>query len=381
MSGGIDSSVAAWILKRDAHEVVGVTLRFHDSPQRAAAIERAQSCAQMLGIEHHVIDLCDEFTRVVKEETARQFAQGLFPNPCTICTRDIKMNVLFEQADLLGCELVATGHYARVTSDTAGFQLLPYQLRKPLDKSKDQTFLLYALSQEQLARCVFPLEDLHKGVVRRMAMRAGLMRIAPVNDGQGEPCFYDDEGFVAWLEGEGGLERDTGDIVYLGDNSVIDSYEGQYRFAPDQSLGRYAVACEVSEEDGAASDETDGQGICLIEDQMRQMPCPSVSSDEELFAVYKDVANHRVYAATRAVAGAEMCLLRNVHWTSIEPPEGKRSCRARITYDRKPVPAQVICKREGVVVAFGERVGGIRAGQPIVLYSDDLVLGGGIVAG
>lgn len=350
MSGGIDSSVAAWILKRDAHEVVGVTLRFHDSPQRAAAIERAQSCAQMLGIEHHVIDLRDEFTRVVKEETARQFAQGLFPNPCTICTRELKMNALFEQADLLGCERVATGHYARVTSDTDGFQLLPYQLRKPLDKSKDQTFLLYTLSQEQLARCVFPLDDLHKGVVRRMAMRAGLMRIAPVNDGQGEPCFYDDEGFVTWLEGEGSLERDTGDIVYLGDNSVIDSYEGQYRFAPDQSLGRYAVACEVSEE-------------------------------EELFAVYKDVANHRVYAATRAVAGAEMCLLRNVHWTSIEPPEGKRSCRARITYDRKPVPAQVICKGEGVVVAFGERVGGIRAGQPIVLYSDDLVLGGGIVAG
>lgn len=97
--------------------------------------------------------------------------------------------------------------------------------------------------------------------------------------------------------------------------------------------------------------------------------------------MYKDVAAHRVYAATRAVAGAEMCLLRDVRWTSIEPPEGKRSCRARIAYDRKPVPAQVVCKEEGVVVAFSERVGGIRSGQPIVLYSDDLVLGGGIVAG
>lgn len=361
MSGGIDSSVAAWILKRDAHEVVGVTLRFHDSPQRAAAVERAQSCAQMLGIEHHVIDMRDEFTRMIKEETAHQFAQGLFPNPCTICTRDIKMNALFEQADALGINQVATGHYARVTSDTTGFQLLPYQLRKPLDKSKDQTFLLYTLSQKQLARLVFPLEDLHKGVVRRMAMRAGLMRIVPVNDGQGEPCFYNDEGFVAWLEGEGGLERDTGDIVYLGDSSVIDSYEGQYRFVPDQSLGRYTVAHEADEEDAASS--------------------ATIMEDEELFAVYKDVSAHRVYAATRAVAGAEMCLLRDVHWTSIEPPEGKRSCRACIAYDRKPLPAQVICKEEGVIVAFSERVGGIRAGQPIVLYSDDLVLGGGIVAG
>ena len=381
MSGGIDSSVAAWILKRDAHEVVGVTLRFHDSPRRAAAIERAQSCAQKLGIEHHVIDMRDEFARVVKDYTTREFEQGRFPNPCTVCTRELKMNALFEQAAAFGCEQVATGHYARITQDEAGFQLLPYQLRKPLDVSKDQTFLLYTLTQDQLARLVFPLADLHKGVVRRMAMQAGLMRIAPVNDGQGEPCFYDDEGFVAWLEGEGGLERGTGDIVYLGDNSIIDSYEGQYRFAPDQSLGRYTIAHEVSEEDDAASDETDGQGICLIEDQMRQMPCPSVSSEEELFAVYKDVASHRVYAATRAVAGTEMCLLRDVCWTSIEPPQGKRSCRVRIAYDRKPVPAHVICNDEGVVVAFSERVGGVRPGQPLVLYSDDLVLGGGIVTG
>lgn len=361
MSGGIDSSVAAWILKRDAHEVVGVTLRFHGSPQRDAAIERAQSCAAMLGIEHHVIDLRDEFARMVKDYTTREFEEGRFPNPCTVCTRDLKMATLFEQARAFGCEQVATGHYARVTEDTNGFQLLPYQLRKPLDLSKDQTYLLYALSQEQLARLVFPLADLYKGVVRRMAMRAGLMRVAPVNDGQGEPCFYDDEGFVTWLEGEGGLERDTGDIVYLGDNSVLGTYEGQYRFAPDQSLGTFAIASDVDVSEGTR----------------QSLPV----HEEELFAVFKDVTSHRVYAATRAVAGAEMCLLRDVHWTSIEPPEGKRSCRARIAYDRKPVPAQVVCSEDGVVVAFGERVGGVRAGQPVVLYSDDLVLGGGIVAG
>lgn len=361
MSGGIDSSVAAWILKRDAHEVVGVTLRFHDSPQRAAAIERAQGCAQKLGIEHHVIDMRDEFARVVKDYTTREFEQGRFPNPCTVCTRELKMNALFEQAAAFGCEQVATGHYARITQDEAGFQLLSYQLRKPLDVFKDQTFLLYTLTQDQLARLVFPLADLHKGVVRRMAMQAGLMRIAPVNDGQGEPCFYDDEGFVAWLEGEGGLERDAGDIVYLGDNSIIDSYEGQCRFAPDQSLGRYTITHEVNEEDDASS--------------------APIMEEEELFAVYKDVTSHRVYAATRAVAGTEMCLLRDVCWTSIEPPQGKRSCRVRIAYDRKPVPAHVICNDEGAVVAFSERVGGVRPGQPLVLYSDDLVLGGGIVTG
>ena len=89
MSGGIDSSVAAWILKRDAHEVVGVTFRFHDSPLRAAAIERAQACAQKLDIEHHVIDLRAVFDEKVKQETLRTFAAGRFANPCTVCTRDV----------------------------------------------------------------------------------------------------------------------------------------------------------------------------------------------------------------------------------------------------------------------------------------------------
>ena len=107
-----------------------------------------------------------------------------------------------------------------------------------------------------------------------MAMQAGLMRIAPVNDGQGEPCFYDDEGFVAWLEGEGGLERDAGDIVYLGDNSIIDSYEGQYRFAPDQSLGRYTIAHEVSEEDDASSAPIMEEEELFAPAGQALVPCP-----------------------------------------------------------------------------------------------------------
>lgn len=362
MSGGIDSCVAAWLLKRDACDVVGVTLRFHESPLRDAAISRAQECAQKLGIEHHVIDMREEFARIVKEPTAKLFAEGLSPNPCSICSRELKMDALFQQAEVFGCETVATGHYARVTHDDEGFQLLPYQLRKPIDKSKDQTYLLYALTQEQLSRLVFPLADIHKGVVRRMAMQAGLMRVAPVNDGQGDPCFFDGEGVAHWLEEEEGFEPDHGDIVYISDNAVIDSYEGQYRYGPDQELGRYKVH---------AAAQGDG----------RQDESPVALEDEELFAIYKDVHQHRIYAGTRAVAGTELCLLRDVCWTSIEAPAEKRSCRVRTSYARKPLPAQVVCKDEGVVVAFSERIGGIGAGQTLVMYSDDLVLGGGVVAG
>lgn len=361
MSGGIDSCVAAWLLKRDACDVVGVTLRFHESPLREAAEQRAVECAKKLGIEHHLVDLREEFAQVVKEPTARLFAEGLSPNPCSICTRELKMDALFDQAERFSCDMVATGHYARITKDTEGFQLLPYQLRKPLDKSKDQTYLLYGLTQEQMAHLLFPMADLHKGIVRKMAMQAGLMRVAPVNDGQGEPCFYDGADAPTWLEGEGGLEPDHGQIVYVRDNAVLDEYDGQYRFGPDQALGRY----EVHSPEAASDEGVPDAGV----------------SEEELFAVYKDVQQHRIYAGTRAVAGTEMCLLRDVHWTSIEPPESKRSCRVRVSYDRKPLPAQVLCRDEGVVVSFSERVGGIGAGQSIVMYSDDLVLGGGIVVG
>lgn len=358
MSGGIDSCVAAWLLKRDGYDAVGVTLRFHESPSRDAAVKRAQECAEKLGMEHHVVDMRDEFIRVVKEPIARSFAEGYAPNPCSLCTRELKIDALFEQAQRFGCDTVATGHYARITQDTEGFQLLPYQLRKPLDKSKDQTYLLYGLTQEQLASMMFPLAELHKGLVRKLAMQAGLMRVAPVNDGQGEPCFFDGEEAALWLEGEGGLAPDHGEIVYVHGNEVLGEYDGQYRFGPDQALGRYAVQAEAT----ADGDQDDSEG-------------------EELFAVYKDVHQHRVYAGTRAIAGTELCLLRDVHWTSIEAPEEKRSCRVRVAYGRKPLPAQVVVKEEGVVVAFSERVGGVGAGQSLVMYSDDLVLGGGIVAG
>jgi tRNA-specific 2-thiouridylase len=366
MSGGIDSSVAAWILKRDAHEVVGVTFRFHDSPLRAAAIERAQRCAEDLAIEHHVIDLRGVFDEKVKNPTTHAFADGLFFNPCTVCTRDVKIPALFEQADIFGCEKIATGHYANITTDAVGFQLLAYQLRAPLDRSKDQTFLLYTLGQDQLSRLMFPLADVHKGEARRLAMRMGLMRIAPVNDGQGDPCFYNGRGYLNWLEGEGGLAPKEGRIMYLGDNSCVGTYDAQYRIDVDQSLGTYSI-----------------MGVPPVDDadaETVESPEP-VQHDEGLFAVFKDAAGHTIYAGTRALAGSEMCMLRDVHWTSIEAPREKRSCRVRIAYDRKPLPAQIVCKDDGVVVAFNERVLGLRAGQPVVFYSDDLVLGGGLVVG
>lgn len=349
MSGGIDSSVAAWSLKHDSHDIVGVTLRFHRSPARDAAVENAIRIAGLLGIEHHVIDLEDEFEEKVMKRTQELLELGLFPNPCSICSSELKIDALFEQADAFGCEKVATGHYAKTAHDSVGFELLPYQLMKPADKAKDQTYLLYTLTQEQLSRLVFPLDDMNKGEVRRLAMRAGLVRLAPVDDGQGEPCFYEKRTPGGWLQEDRGVDIEPAQIVYTPSGAHIGEVACPHDLSPDEPLGEHVV------EDG-------GEPI-------------------ELFAVFKDLGGNKVYACPRANAGAESCFIRDVHWTSIKPPATKRSCRVRFRYGSKPVPAHILCQDEGVVVSFNERVGGIGAGQAMVFYSDDLVLGGGIISG
>lgn len=364
MSGGVDSAMAAWLLKHDGHEVVGVTLRFHDSPLRAQAILRAQQTADQLGIEHHVVDMHEQFKRKVKDETARRFAEGDFFYPCVTCTHELKIPALFAQADAFGCEKVATGHYAHITNDENGFQLLPYQLRIPLDKHKEQTFLLYMLTQEQMARLMFPLFDTVKGETRRDAMRYGLTTLAEVNDGQGEPCFYDRLGYVRWLETAAGFKPESGDIVYVGDQRKIGSYTGQYRYERDDSLGRYPI-----------------EGLKPLDEDDPESELVPYVHDEELFVIHKDIAGKRILAGTRALAGTEMVQVRDVHWTSIEAPSEKRSCRVRVSYERKALPAQVVVREGHTFVAFNGHVLGVRPGQPIVFYSDNLVLGGGIVVG
>lgn len=351
MSGGVDSSTCAWMLKRDGHQVVGVTLRFHESAHRDAQLVKAHDIADKLGIDYHVIDARDRFGELVKTRLGESAAAGAYPNPCSICTPELKIPLLFEQMERYGCEYVATGHYARVTSQEAGFGLLPYQLRSSLDRSKDQTYLLYRLSQEQLSKLMFPLAEIHKGVVRRTAMQAGLMPIVPVNDGQGEPCFFDGDTAADWLEGEGGLAAEQGDIVDLGSRKAIGTHDG---------LHRYEF----------------GQRVKLADDSEEQQ---GEFGPVEHFVVAKDHEHNELLVGPRGFAAHEMCRLRDVAWTSIEPLEKKRSCRVRLAWDRKPIPAQIVRSGDEILVAFNEVAYNVVPGREAVLYSDDLVLGGGVL--
>lgn len=338
MTGGVDSSLSAWLLKRDGYQVVGVTLLFHDAPSIQKKIEHAKDVAESLGIEHHVVDLTERFATEVKAQTLAGIEAGRYPFPCSICTPGLKIPALFECAREYGCDKVATGHYARITTDEEfGVGLLDYQLRVPFDKHKDQTYLLYRLTQEQLSRLIFPLADIHKGVVRRMAMQHGVMQFAPVEDGQGTPCFFGDGSFADWLEGEGGIVPTSGSIVSLVDAKKVGAHEGLHRYEPGQ--------------------EVDGR-----------------------FVITKDVERNELLVGPRNLASFEMCQLKNVHWTSVEPLSKKRSCRARFTADGHSVPVKITPTADGVAVLINETMSGLVEGQDVVLYSDDLVLGGGTIA-
>ena len=193
MSGGVDSSTAAWLLKQQGYACIGATMRLHDSAVHDDVAD-AQSVAERLGIPFHVFDFRAEFDALVKRNFADTYAKGDTPNPCIQCNRFLKFGKLLETAEELGCDYIATGHYARIEQLPNG----RWGLRKGAETARDQSYFLSLLTQRQLSRVLFPLSEVPKAEVRRIAEEQGFIS-ARKRDSQ-DICFVPDGDYVRFLE-------------------------------------------------------------------------------------------------------------------------------------------------------------------------------------
>jgi tRNA-specific 2-thiouridylase len=335
LSGGVDSMVAAALLAEAGHEVVGVTLVQWAGPAGAAVVEAAAPAAARLGVRHHLLDVGPAFRREVVEPFAAAYRRGLTPNPCVECNRRVRFGALLEEAIRLGCDLVATGHYARVGRDPNGLHLL-----RGADRGKDQSYFLFMLGQEQLARLAFPVGGMGKEEVRRRARALGL-------PGAGRPesqdlCFVGPGGYRAFLREHLPEAARPGPII---DTS-------------GREIGRHAGV------EGFTIGQRRGLGV-------------AVGGPRYVLAV--DPADATVVVGSFVDLEAGGCRLGQVSWVAGTPPAGD-GLEVKLRHRSPSVAARLEPAEAGEwVVRFTEPQPAVTPGQAAVLYRGDEVIGGGTI--
>ena len=234
MSGGVDSSVAALRLMEAGYECIGVTMKLYSGSEEGTCcslsdVEDAKSVCARLGIPHYTLNFTREFERDVMGPFAASYEAGLTPNPCIDCNRHLKFQAMWQRARELGCDFVATGHYARIAA--AGDAL---RLKKAADAEKDQTYVLYFLSQEQLRHTLFPLGELTKAQVREIAAAHGFVN-AQKQDSQ-DICFVPDGDYGAFLERFTGKRYESG-VFIDRDGKILGRHRGAVRYTLGQRKG------------------------------------------------------------------------------------------------------------------------------------------------
>ncbi len=341
MSGGVDSSVAAKLLLNSGHEIVGFTMRQFDDQRFEydensgieQAIRDARIVADFLGIEHHVIDLKDVFDEIVIKQFVDEYKNGRTPNPCTLCNPTIKWGAFLDAIDEFGVEKIATGHYARII-DNEGV----LYLKEGIDKGKDQTYMLWRLSQEQLARTLFPVGCMTKNEIRRIAIETGIP-VASKKDSQ-EICFiprkYQD--FIVKA-----IDMKSGDIV-LPNGQVI----GQHNGLPLYTIG-----------------------------QRKGLNTPWSAP---LFVLKLDVRKNRVIVTDNPDDLLEdKFYITDTNWFG-NMPEDLSDLKVQIRYNSSPVGVSSLSDKGTVTeVCITEPKKAVTPGQSAVFYRDEVLIGGGII--
>lgn len=336
MSGGVDSSTAAALLKEEGFEVTGVTMKL--AAGLCCDIASALAVCRHLGISHRVIDVQAEFSRHIVDDFVSEYMRGRTPNPCIRCNDLIKFKLLLEYAMHEGFDYLATGHYARIERDEKKGIFL---LKRGIDHGKDQSYFLYRMTQRQLARVLFPLGGYKKSDVRRFAEKMGLPS-AERSESQ-DVCFIPGDDYRAFLKEYAAHALRQGELI-LTDGRVVGRHEG---------IAFYTVG------------------------QRRGL---GVSAGERLYVVRIEPSTNRVVLGRRDELLAQDALVSDVRFLPFEMLEGRMRVMAKMRYRSPLVPAIIApIDSRRVRIVFDKPVSGVCPGQAAVFYDGDTVIGGGII--
>jgi tRNA-uridine 2-sulfurtransferase len=350
MSGGVDSSVAAALLAEQGHDVIGLSMQLYDQSEGQTSfgsccslddLYDARRVAATIGIPHYILNFEREFDEQVVSNFVREYAAGRTPIPCARCNSDLKFATLAERAVGFGAELVATGHYARTERDAVSGRVL---LRRGVDRAKDQSYFLFSLTQEQLARAVFPVGDVSKDVVRDYARRYNLS-VAEKPDSQ-EICFVPDDDYASFVTRRApGVSR-PGTIVDQQGHAV-GTHHGIHRFTVGQRKG---------------------------------LGVPSSPDGSARYVLALRPVEHQVVVGPREALERTLLTASDVNWI-LGRPDGPRRVTAQIRHHHQPAAGVVSPlddpRGSRAEFAFDAPQVAITPGQAVVFYDDDVVVGGG----
>lgn len=348
MSGGIDSTVSAMLLLEQGYELVGITYRTFDSIKESCLVREKGCCsvesimeakhnAQTLGFEHHILDFRETFKEHVISNFIDEYTHGRTPNPCVLCNSHIKWGEMVKAADEYGCDLIATGHYARI-AEYRGH----WYLRNAVDTRKDQTYFLWMLTEDNLRRTIFPLGGLTKPEVRQIAFDHGFEKLSKKAESQ-EICFVPNNDYRTFLS-EQGVHVERGEYLSK-DGKVVGEHEGfcNYTIGQRKGLGIALGTPQFVTKINAATNEV------------------TLGTHDDLYATHVEAVEARI---------------RDTDWLR-ESPE----VQARIRYKSPAVPARITMGDNGhIALDFEQPVWGVTPGQSLVVYKDGLVVAGGIIS-
>ncbi len=343
MSGGVDSSVAAYLLKEQGFACVGATMSLYTE---ADCVEDAKAVAAKLDIPHYVFDFRCEFEQHVIKPFVQAYESGRTPNPCIVCNRHLKFGALHEKAMELGCDYVASGHYARLekvqqTGPESAAEPFRYVLKKSANVAKDQSYVLCMLSQKQLSQTVFPLEGISKDEVRKIAAEIGLSN--------------------AW-------KPESQDICFVPD--------GKYAEFIEQYEGRTFPEGDYCDEQGNVMGKHKG----IIRYTVGQRKGLGIAAGRPVYVKSIDPASNQVILCDNDALFTDTLESLDFNWVSISKPKKPIRAKARIRYQHKEQPAWIMpSETDSVIIRFDEPQRAITPGQTVVVYDNDMVLGGGTI--